>query len=195
MFPFAFHWPSNGEEQLTLGDDHVSHTWFQTDQIPESEVAAGVHESLRRVWPEGALGKIEPLVSFCLGEATMEGSKTNARQDAVAAFKVFVETVKEITAGDADEWRRQVRLAAWHVWNHSDESIQGPVLARLLPGLELLEQLLAPQGKDLAPQFEKLAGMALENVAAHLDESFTNTTDIKHLTQQADLFFAGLWAI
>lgn len=197
VYPFAFHWPADAKEPLVLGWEHDGHAWFRPHEILESDVAAGVIESLRRVWPEGSLGQVDVLCRYCLGEAVGEETKSDARLDASEAFRIFSSTVKGLTTSNTDEWRRQVRLAAWHVWNHSEQSVKAPLLTQLLPGLELLEQLLEPQHQELAPQFEKLAAMALENVRVqHMDDQgVTSESNLTYLTHEADRFFSGLWEV
>lgn len=193
VHPFAFHWPADAREPLTLGWEHEGHAWFRPREIREQDVAGGVIESLRRVWPEGILGEKETLCRYCLGEAAgekKEKATADARRDAGEAYDVFRTTVGELSVhecGEADEWRRLVRLAAWHVWNHADASIKAPLLAKLLPGLELVEMLLESQRDELAPEFERLAAMALENGTVPAEG------DAKDLTRGADRFFSGLW--
>lgn len=202
IHPFAFHWKEGAREGLNLGWEHEGHAWFQPHEIKESETAAGVVESLRRVWPEGDLGKIPVLASYILGEATGAPSGGDARFDADGAFAVFRKTVASITTKDSVQWRRGARLAAWHVWNHSDESVKAPLLSRIVSGLELLEQILEPQNVGLAPEFEKLAAMALENVAPQSvgregREKGVNGAngedELRYLTDEADRFFSELW--
>lgn len=204
VHPFAFHWREGGKEGLNLGWEHEGHAWFKPHQVKESETAAGVVESLRRVWPEGDLGKIPILTSYILGEAPSPstGTDRDARLSADDAFTVFRKTISSITTKDSVQWRRGVRLAAWHVWNHADKSVKAPLLGRLVSGLELLEQILEPQNVGLAPEFEKLAAMALENVAPQSVERTgrekgvkgTNGEDeLRYLTDEADRFFSGLW--
>ncbi|KAI6778553.1 uncharacterized protein J7T54_003303 [Emericellopsis cladophorae] len=196
VHPFAFQWPSLSTEPLTLGWEHEGHAWFEPSEVPESEVAAGVVESLRRVWPEGDLGRIGVLTRYCLGEAAGKQTGEDARRDPHEAFTAFRETVGEITSSDSAQWRRYVRLAAWHIWNHADRSVKAPLLTRLLPGLELIETLLEPQRVELAPQFEKLAAMALENVQPQKEmvgQGAMSEEDIQYLTKEADRFFSGLW--
>lgn len=54
-------------------------------------------ESLRRVWPEGDLGKIPILTSYILGEATDPLTDRDARVDADSAFTIFRKTISSIT--------------------------------------------------------------------------------------------------
>ena len=182
VYPFAFHWPSDATEPLVLGWEHEDHAWFRPHEIPESDASAGLVESLRRVWPEGALGQVDVLCRYCLGEALDEETRADARRDAAAAFRVFSSTVKELTTSGTDELWRQVRLAAWHVWNHSDQRVKGPLLKRLLPGLELLEQLLERQYKAPSPQTRRRG----------FD---TSESDLAALTKEADRFFSELWEL
>ena len=195
MYPFAFHWPSDAKEPLVLGWEHEAHAWFLPHEIPESDASAGVTESLRRVWPEGALGQIDTLCRYCLGEAVEGETKADARRDTSEAFGIFSSTVKELTASNTDEWWRQVRLAAWHVWNHSDQSVKAALLKRVLRGLEMVEQLLATQHQELSPQFAKQVATALEDVQLqHMDkQAVTPESNLTSLTQEADRFFSDLW--
>ena len=203
VHPFAFHWPEGGGESLRLGWEHEGHAWFEPHLVSEGETAGGVVESLRRVWPEGDLGRIPVLTSYILGEETTSpGGGRDARLDADAAFSVFRKTVGSITTRDSVQWRRGARLSAWHVWNHADASVKAPLLSRLVAGLELLEQLLEPQNVGLAPDFEKLAAMALDNVAPQSVErrgrekgavGGEGEDEVRFLTDEADRFFSGLW--
>jgi ADP-ribose pyrophosphatase YjhB (NUDIX family) len=202
VHPFAFHWPSTADGALTLGWEHEGYAWFRPREIRESDVAGGVLESLRRVWPEGALGDVDGLCQYCLGEAVVRReSGKDVRGDASEAFNVFASTVKEITpaTNDADQWRRQARLAAWHVWNYSHPGVKGPLLARLVPTLEQLEELLLPQSQqpqELGPQFEKLVTTALDSARTrHVDNDQADVSENspKRLAQKADRFFSALW--
>lgn len=200
VHPFAFHWREGGKEGLNLGSEHEGHAWFKPHQVEESETAAGVVESLRRVWPEGDLGKIPVLTSYILGEETSPLSDKDARLSADDAYTIFCKTIAAITTKDSVQWRRGARLSAWHVWNHADKSVKAPLLGRLVSGLELLEQLLEPQNVGLASEFEKLAAMALENVpqqsVVKKEKGVKGTNgeeELRHLTDEADRFFSGLW--
>jgi hypothetical protein len=190
------------EASIRLGDEHESSfQWFDVVDgdgsgsfPPASQLSAGLVESLRRVWPiEGKLGRVDALARYILREDS-SASETSA------AFTVFNRTVAERLSDDKDEYWRLARLAAWHIWNNSDESLRVGVLGRLIPALELLQELLAPQHKELAPEFETLAGIALHNVdlqaAANARRaSVDGEEERRHLTEMADRYFTDLWVV
>lgn len=194
VHPFAFRLDAP-DADIRLGWEHEDAVhWFEPDQLPAPEkLAAGIAESLRRVWPEGALGHVEPLRQYILREGNEDPSTGTD-----AAFLVFNRVAAERLSNDRDEWWRLVRLAAWHVWIHSEGQLRVGVLARLLPALELLQVLIQQQEETLAPDFETLAGVALHNVdlqSGARDGSVDGEAERRYLTEQADKFFADLWVL
>nr|BDD69325.1 uncharacterized transcriptional regulatory protein [Verruciconidia persicina] len=196
VYPFAFTFTSpEAEASIRLGEEHDStFQWFDVDGFPPREqLSAGLVESLRRVWPvEGRLSRVDALSRYILREDP-QASETST------AFTVFNRTVAERLSDDKDEYWRLARLAAWHIWNNSDESLRVGVLGRLIPALELLQELLAPQNEELAPEFETLAAIALHNVdlqtAKGREASVDGEEERRHLTEMADRYFTDLWAV
>lgn len=202
VHPFAFRLTPEAEAQIQLGWEHESYKWFPVDEVPEreAELAAGIVESLRRVWPEKSLGRVEELSRYVLREGSGSGGGQHNDSAAVGqpdvAFQVFVQTVSERLAEERAEWWRLVRLAAWHVWNNADGSVKGATLGRLVRGLEFLETLVVHQDEVLAPQFETLAAIALHNV--DLQQGGQNgvlETERTRITEQAHRLFEDLWTI
>lgn len=210
VHPFAFRLDAP-EADIRLGWEHeATFSWFEPHALPApEELAAGIIESLRRVWPEGALGRVEPLCQYILreeGHNDSDGPGASSSSSSPAgdvtstdrAFLVLKRTAAERLSDGRDEYWRFVRLAAWHLWNHSEEGVRAAVLARLLPGLELVQLLIEQQEDQLAPDFETLAAVALHNV--HLqpggrDGSVDGEAEKKYLTEQAERFFADLWTV
>lgn len=196
VHPFAFRLDAP-EADIHLGWEHeAAFSWFEPHALPApEELAAGIVESLRRVWPEGALGRVEPLCRYILRE---EGHNDGDVTGTDRAFLVLKRIVAERLSDGRDEYWRLVRTAAWHLWNHAEEGVRAAVLARLLPGLELVQLLVEQQEAQLAPDFETLAAVALHNV--HLqpggrDGSLDGEAEKKYLTEQAEQFFADLWTV
>ncbi|KAF4121405.1 8-oxo-dGTP pyrophosphatase MutT, NUDIX family [Geosmithia morbida] len=171
VYPFAFSWPVEAEarEELTLGPEHEGYAWFKPNELKEEDLSGGILDSLRRVWPTGDLADIDVLGRYCLGEGA-----TDARRDADAAFDVFRETVGNLNA-ESEGWWTHVRLAAWHVWNYSDESIRATLLGRLVNGLKKIE------GLPREPALQQRVVSVLGDVGGGAS------------TQDAETIFAGLW--
>ena len=196
VYPFAFTFTSpEAEASIRLGEEHhATFQWFDVDGFPpRDELSAGLVESLRRVWPvEGKLSHVDALSRYILREDP-------TASDISTAFSVFNRTVAGRLSDDKDEYWRLARLAAWHIWNNSDESLRVGVLRRLIPALELLQELLSPQNEELASEFETLAAVALHNVdlqtASGREASVDGEEERRHLTEMADRYFTDLWAV
>lgn len=145
VYPFAFYWPASAEarEPLVLGWEHEGYHWFKPQELKEEDLSGGILDSLRRVWPTGGLVGIDVLGRYCLGDGVDNG--VDPRRDTETALAVFRGTVAGIDTEDP-EWWTNVRLAAWHIWNYSDERIRGPLLARLVADLQKLEGLQRDAG-------------------------------------------------
>ncbi|CAH0051238.1 unnamed protein product [Clonostachys solani] len=181
VHPFAFRLPPGAERSIRLGFEHESYRWFPADQIPIPELAAGIVESLRRVWPEGALGRVEALSRFVLREDDDAGSVD-------AAWGAFAQAAGERLAEGREEWWRLVRLAGWHVWNNSDAAVRGEVLGRVVPALALVRTLVEGQGEVLAEGFEKLVAKELGSVRLAREEE-------GQVAELADRLFGDLWEV
>ncbi|CAH0023329.1 unnamed protein product [Clonostachys rhizophaga] len=183
VHPFAFRLPPGSERSIRLGFEHESYRWFPADQIPVPELAAGIVESLRRVWPEGPLGRVGALSRFVLRE---DDELTNSSVD--AAWGAFAQAAGERLAEGREEWWRLVRLAGWHVWNNSDAAVRGEVLGRVVPALGFVRTLVEEQGEVLAEGFEKLVARELESVRLARE-------DDGQIAELSDRLFGDLWEV
>lgn len=194
--PFSFYWPADAPEPLHLGWEHEGYTWFKPNEVRREDTAAAVIDSLRRLWPQGGLAEVDVLCRYCLGELAGSGGAIDARKDMAAAFGVFRAAVGELSSTDKTEWWDQVRLAAWHVWNCSHESISRPLLCYLARALRLLEQLMRAEDRERGAAFGELTATALVDIQAQLDKDIANGTlddGIKDHSQRAGEIFSGLW--
>ncbi|VUC20494.1 unnamed protein product [Clonostachys rosea] len=180
VHPFAFRVPPGAEKSIRLGFEHESYKWFPADQIPIPELAAGIVESLRRVWPEGALSRVGALSRFILREDDTDSID--------AAWRAFAQAAGERLSGHPEEWWRLVRLAGWHVWNNSDAGVKGEVLGRVVPALAFVETLVEGQGEELAEGFEQLVAIALQNVRLERVED-------GRVAELADRLFGDRWEV
>ncbi|KAK7228131.1 hypothetical protein V2G26_000301 [Clonostachys chloroleuca] len=182
VHPFAFRLPPGSERSIRLGFEHESYRWFPADRIPVPELAAGIVESLRRVWPEGPLGRVTALSRFVLREEL----DTNSSVD--AAWGAFAQAAGERLAEGREEWWRLVRLAGWHVWNNSEAAVRGEVLLRVVRALAVVRTLVEGQGEVLEEGFEKLVVRELESVRLESEED-------GRVAELADRLFGDLWEV
>lgn len=182
VHPFAFRLPPGSERSIRLGFEHESYRWFPADRIPVPELAAGIVESLRRVWPEGPLGRVTALSRFVLREEL----DTNSSVD--AAWGAFAQAAGERLAEGREEWWRLVRLAGWHVWNNSEAAVRGEVLLRVVRALAVVRTLVEGQGEVLEEGFEKLVVRELESVRLEREED-------GRVAELADRLFGDLWEV
>lgn len=113
------------------------------------------------------------------------------------AFLAFKDTVAERLSDNKDEWWRLVRLAAWHVYNNTDDTLQTSLLSLLVPSLDLINELVSEQNARLAEGFETLAAMAVHDVVPAINDPGTATSKARrwYLAGQAESYFNDLWTL
>lgn len=201
IHPFAFYLTAEAQNYIYLNEEHVDWAWFDPYNLPPQEdLAAGVIESLRRVWPgkdSSGIHTSKDLTKWIFREHSI--------RDAQTAYSVFLDAARQSTATDKFEWWKSVVLAAWHVGNNCSTLVQAGFMRCIMPGLMHTKPTSAdkklhsikpniwggvyPQGKWM----NELEAFCLESMftASWVPEPRFNV-NLERQTQ-LDWFFSGYW--
>jgi translation initiation factor 2B subunit (eIF-2B alpha/beta/delta family) len=197
--PFAFRLKSQaegglGEAGITIDWEHVGWEWVDPHKVTDGKSFGGVPrltESLRRCWFEYDLGQeVGAVLSKGLDELR-DDHESGARQLASKALKVLEEIAQQLPMEPREEWWKNLRMAAWHLWKNGRESMGAATLNAMLSALTLVERRLknAPESSFSKP--EELRNWVSNDLSSYAEERSHSVDGIWRLFKE---FLEGIHA-
>jgi translation initiation factor 2B subunit (eIF-2B alpha/beta/delta family) len=131
-------------------------------------------ESLRRCWFEYDLGKdIGGILSKGLDQLKHD-HQSGARQLAGKALESLIVVASKLPLNSKEQWWRQIRMVAWHLWKNGRESMGAATLNVMISALAIVEiRLAAVSGAALSADFIQQVTADLQ----HYGQQRQNATD------------------